>query len=100
MNHLRFSALILASAALVTGCSSPRSVTVAPGARITTSEPSTPAAPAFSLVSNLAAVRKSYGVDVLTLTVICRCIETLIQNVGVIEYLKRNHSEILSEPIC
>jgi RepB plasmid partitioning protein/ParB-like nuclease domain len=49
------------------------------------------------LVNGLATARKTYGADVLTLTVVCRCVETLIQNVEVIKYLKRNHSEILSE---
>jgi hypothetical protein len=49
------------------------------------------------LVSDLATARKTYGADVLTLTVICRSMETLIQNVEVVKYLKRNHSEILNE---
>jgi hypothetical protein len=51
------------------------------------------------LVGGLAAARKTYGKDVLTLTVICRCVEPLIQNAEVIKYLKRNHSEILNELI-
>ena len=49
------------------------------------------------LVSGLATARRTYGEDVLTLTVICRCVETLIQNVEVIKYLKRNYSEVLNE---
>lgn len=49
------------------------------------------------LLSGLATARRTYGEDVLTLTVIGRSLETLIQNVEVIKYLKRNHSEILNE---
>ena len=32
------------------------------------------------LISDLAAVRKTYGVDVLSLTVVCRSIESLVSN--------------------
>jgi RepB plasmid partitioning protein/ParB-like nuclease domain len=49
------------------------------------------------LVSGLATARRTYGEDVLTLTVICRCVEPLVQNAEVLTYLKRNHSEILNE---
>lgn len=49
------------------------------------------------LISELATARRTYGADVLTLTVICRSIENLIQNVKVIKYLKQYHSEILNE---
>ena len=49
------------------------------------------------LLSGLATARRTYGQDVLTLTVICRSVEPLIQNVEVIRYLKRNHPEILDE---
>jgi hypothetical protein len=49
------------------------------------------------LLSGLAIARRTYGEDVLTLTVIGRSLETLIKNVEVIKYLKRNHSEILNE---
>jgi hypothetical protein len=49
------------------------------------------------LINGLATARKTYGTDVLTLTVVCRCVQTLVHNVEVIKYLKRNHSEILSE---
>src|ERR1700752_4360782 len=49
------------------------------------------------LIGELATARRTYGADVLTLTVICRTVENLIQNVKVIKYLKQYHSEILNE---
>jgi hypothetical protein len=49
------------------------------------------------LIGELATARKTYGADVLTLTVICRSIENLIQNAKVIKYLKQYHPEILNE---
>ena len=49
------------------------------------------------LVGDLALVRKTYGIDVLTLTVICRSIETLIGNEKVCKYLQKNHFEVLEE---
>jgi hypothetical protein len=49
------------------------------------------------LVGGLATARKTYGADVLTLTVVCRSVENLIKNVEVIKYLKKNHFEILNE---
>jgi hypothetical protein len=48
-----------------------------------------------NLISDLAIARKTYGSDVLTLSVICRCLENLIQNAEVVRYLKDNHSEVL-----
>jgi hypothetical protein len=50
-----------------------------------------------SLAGELAVVRRTYGQDVLALTVVCRYLETLIQNAEVSKYLERNHSGILSE---
>jgi hypothetical protein len=50
------------------------------------------------LIRDFAIVRRTYGTDVLTLSVICRYVESLIQNVAVSKYLQRNHSEVLNEP--
>jgi hypothetical protein len=50
-----------------------------------------------NLVGDLAVARRTYGVDVLALTVICRCLENLIKNSEVVKYLQHNHSGILSE---
>jgi hypothetical protein len=50
-----------------------------------------------NLLSDLAIARKTYGSDVLTLSVICRCIESLNKNAKVVKYLERNHSGILGE---
>ncbi len=50
-----------------------------------------------NLAGDLAVVRRTYGVDVLALTVICRCLENLIQNAEVAKYLKHNHSGVLGE---
>jgi hypothetical protein len=50
-----------------------------------------------SLVGELALVRRTYGQDVLALTVVCRYLETLIQNAEVTKYLEQNHSGILGE---
>jgi RepB plasmid partitioning protein/ParB-like nuclease domain len=49
------------------------------------------------LVGDLAVVRRTYGQDVLALTVVSRYLETLIQNAEVARYLERNHSGILTE---
>ena len=49
------------------------------------------------LAGDLAVVRRTYGQDVLALTVICRYLETLTQNAEVANYLGRNHSGILTE---
>lgn len=50
-----------------------------------------------SLVGDLAKARRTYGADVLSLSVICRCLENLLQNVEVVSYLQHNHSEVLDE---
>jgi RepB plasmid partitioning protein/ParB-like nuclease domain len=50
-----------------------------------------------SLIGDLAKARRTYGADVLTLSVICRCLENLIQNAEVARYLQRNHSGVLRE---
>jgi hypothetical protein len=50
-----------------------------------------------SLVSDLAKARHSYGENILSLSVICRCLDNLLQNAGVEKYLQRNHPGILSE---
>jgi RepB plasmid partitioning protein/ParB-like nuclease domain len=50
-----------------------------------------------SLVVALAAARRSYGADVLNLSVICRGIENLTGNVRVAKYLERNQPEVFSE---
>ncbi len=49
------------------------------------------------LISDLAAVRKTYGVEVLSLTVVCRSIENLLGNSAVERYLQQNHSDTLGE---
>jgi hypothetical protein len=48
-----------------------------------------------NLITDLAIARKSYGSDVLTFSVICRCLENLIRNAEVVRYLRDNHSEVL-----
>lgn len=50
-----------------------------------------------TLISELAVARKTYGVDVLTLTVICRCIESLLTNAAVDRYLQQHHLDARSE---
>lgn len=50
-----------------------------------------------SLLGNLAIARRTYGSDVLALTVICRCVENLIGNAEVTKYLQHNHSGVLGE---
>ena len=50
-----------------------------------------------NLVTDLAAARRTYGVDVLSLSVVCRCIENLTGNAKVSKYLKLNHSEVFNE---
>jgi hypothetical protein len=50
-----------------------------------------------TLVGDLAAARKTYGADVLTLSVICRSLESMIQNKQVARYLQKNHCEVLGE---
>ena len=50
-----------------------------------------------SLVCDLAIARKTYGADVLSLSVICRSIENLTKNAKVARYLDRNHSAVLAE---
>ena len=49
------------------------------------------------LIGDLAVARRTYGGDVLALTVICRCLDNLIRNSEVTKYLQRNHSVVLSE---
>jgi hypothetical protein len=50
-----------------------------------------------NIVDQLAVARRTYGADVLALTVICRSVEKLIQNEEVIKYLQHNHPGILGE---
>jgi hypothetical protein len=50
-----------------------------------------------NLVSDLAVARRTYGADVLSLTVICRCIEKLTGNAKVSKYLEINHSGVFDE---
>jgi hypothetical protein len=50
-----------------------------------------------NLVTDLAAARRTYGADVLSLSVVCRCIENLTGNAKVSKYLKLNHSEVFNE---
>jgi hypothetical protein len=40
-----------------------------------------------SLISDLAKARRTYGADVLTLSVVCRCLANLLQNAEVCEVL-------------
>lgn len=49
------------------------------------------------LISDLAVVRKTYGVDVLSLTVVCRSIESLIANLAIARYLQQNHTDTFNE---
>jgi len=39
-----------------------------------------------SLIGDLAVVRRTYGQDVLALTVVCRYLETLIQNAELADF--------------
>ena len=50
-----------------------------------------------NLVTDLAAARRTYGADVLTLSVVCRCIENLTGNAKVSKYLELNHSGVFDE---
>jgi hypothetical protein len=50
-----------------------------------------------NLVSDLAIAKKTYGADVLSLSVICRCFESLIKNGKVAKYLDQNHSAMFAE---
>jgi hypothetical protein len=50
-----------------------------------------------NLVCDLAVARKTYGADVLALTVFSRCLENLFKNSEVDKYLRLNHPGILSE---
>lgn len=50
-----------------------------------------------TLIAELAVARKTYGADVLDLTVICRCIEGLLTNPAVDKYLQQNHADARSE---
>jgi hypothetical protein len=49
------------------------------------------------LISELAVAKKTYGADILSLTVICRCIEGIIENNAVARYLSQHHSDAESE---
>ena len=46
----------------------------------------------YALLADLAAVRRSYGTDVLSLSVICRCMEKLLENKRVERYLQQHHA--------
>jgi RepB plasmid partitioning protein len=50
-----------------------------------------------NIVGELAVARRTYGADVLALTVICRSLEKLIENEEVGKYLQHNHPGILGE---
>jgi hypothetical protein len=50
-----------------------------------------------NLVADLATARRTYGADVLSLSVICRCLESLIQNTQVARYLQLHHSGVIAE---
>jgi RepB plasmid partitioning protein len=50
-----------------------------------------------TLLRELAVVRRTYGADVLSLTVICRSIEAFMGNPAIERYLTQNHPEILAE---
>jgi ParB-like chromosome segregation protein Spo0J len=50
-----------------------------------------------NLVTDLAAARRTYGADVLALSVVCRCIENLTGNAKVSKYLELNHSGVFDE---
>ena len=47
-----------------------------------------------SLVSELNRVRRTYGTDALSVTVVCRWLEHLSQNAALAEYLRRNHTKV------
>jgi RepB plasmid partitioning protein/ParB-like nuclease domain len=50
-----------------------------------------------NLVTDLAAARMTYGADVLSLSIVCRCIENLTENAKVSKYLKLNHPGVFDE---
>jgi len=50
-----------------------------------------------TLIAELAVARKTYGADVLDLTVICRCIGGLLANLAVDKYLRQNHADARGE---
>jgi hypothetical protein len=50
-----------------------------------------------TLLAELATIRRTYGEDVLSLTVICRSIETFLGNSAVQRYLTQNHEETYGE---
>ncbi len=50
-----------------------------------------------SLLQNLKAVEQSYGTEVLTLSVSCRYLNTLLTNTRIRKHLAKQHSEILGE---
>ena len=50
-----------------------------------------------NLVSDLALAKRTYGTDVLALTVVCRSVENLLANTEVGKYLRQNHLTVLDE---
>jgi|ERR1700733_1593285 len=50
-----------------------------------------------NLVNDLAIARRTYGADVLSLSLICRCIENLTQNAKIARYLELNHGAVCNE---
>jgi RepB plasmid partitioning protein/ParB-like nuclease domain len=50
-----------------------------------------------NLVSDLALAKRTYGSDVLALTVVCRSVENLLANAEVGKYLRQNHPTVLDE---
>jgi hypothetical protein len=50
-----------------------------------------------NLLTDLAAARKTYGADVLSLSVVCRCIENLTENAKISQFLELNHPGVFVE---
>jgi hypothetical protein len=50
-----------------------------------------------TLLKELAVVKRTYGSDILSLTVICRSIQAFLGNPAIERYLTQNHQEILAE---
>ncbi len=46
-----------------------------------------------ALITELAVAKKTYGVDILSLTVICRCIEGIMANSAVMRYISQHHAD-------
>ncbi len=50
-----------------------------------------------ALLADLTSIRRTYGMEVLALSVICRCLEKLISNRRVARYIEQHHGGTLEE---